>query len=145
MNFLSGPWIGNNFDCAQKLIWLGKLSGLTWVKKLEQWGEFWLRNHIYQTKLLQFILFWTKIFSLGLKPLLLTPFKMYQMYLSSQSSILAVTLNQAIHQRALNPYQQSISEKGKTTLPFVIIKAFSFVISFSSLCSILLSFTLYRI
>ena len=81
--------------------------------------------------------------SLGLKPLLLTQFRMYQMYLSSQSSALAIILNQAIPQRALDPYQQPISEKAKITLPFVTIKAFSFVISFISLWSILFSFTLY--
>jgi len=81
---------------------------------------------------------------LGLKALLLTQFRMYQMYLSSQSTVLAIILNQAIHQRTLNPYQQLISEKDKTTLPFVTIKAFFFVISFSLLCSILLSFALYR-
>jgi len=67
------------------------------------------------------------------------------MHLSSQSSVLAVTLNQTIHQRALNLYQQPILEKAKITLPFVTIKAFSFVISFISLWSILLLFTLYRI
>ena len=52
--------------------------------------------------------------SLGLRPLLLTQFRLYQMYLSSQSSVLAVILNQAIHQRALNLYQQLISEKAVT-------------------------------
>ena len=83
--------------------------------------------------------------SLGLKPLLLIQFRMYQMYLSSQSSVLVVILHQAIHQWALNPHQQPISEKAKTTLPFVTIKAFSFVISFISLWTILLSFTLCRI
>jgi len=80
--------------------------------------------------------------SLDLKPLLLTQFRMYQMYLSSQSSIITVILNKAIHQRVLNPYQP-ILKKAKTTLPFVTIKAFSFVISFISLWAILLSFTLY--
>ena len=48
----------------------------------------------------------------GLKPLLLTQFRMYKMYLSSQSSVLAIILNQAIHQRALNPYQSPTLEKG---------------------------------
>ena len=67
------------------------------------------------------------------------------MYLTSQLSVLAVTLNQAIHQRALNPYQQPISENAKTTLLFITIKAFSFVISFISMWSILLLFALYRI
>jgi len=81
--------------------------------------------------------------SLGVKPLLLIQFRMYQMYLSSQSSVLTGILNQAIHQWALNPYQQPISKKAKTTLPFITIKAFSFVISFSLFWSILLSFTLY--
>ena len=65
------------------------------------------------------------------------------MYLSSQSSVLAVILNQAIHQRALNPYQRPISGKVETNLPFVTIKAFSFVISFNSLC--LLYFHLFYI
>ena len=44
-----------------------------------------------------------KCISLDLKPLLLTQFRMYQMYLSSQSGVLVVILNQAIHQRTLNP------------------------------------------
>ena len=91
------------------------------------------------------MLFEPRYISLDLKPLLLTQFRMYQMYLSSQSNVLVVILRQAAHQRALNPYQQPISEKAKTTLPFVTIEAFSFVISFISLWSILLSFTLYRI
>jgi len=89
--------------------------------------------------------FESKYISLGIKPLLLTQFRMYQMYLLSQSSVPAVILNHAIHQRALNPYQQPISEKATTTPSFIIIKAFSFVIAFISLWSILLSFTLYRI
>ena len=55
--------------------------------------------------------------SLGLKPLLLTQVRMYQMYLSSQPSVLTVILNQAIHQRALNPYQQPILEKTKNHSP----------------------------
>ena len=66
-------------------------------------------------------------------------------YQSSQSSVLAVILNQAIHQQALNPYQQPISEKATATFSFATIKAFSFVISFILLLSILLSFTLYQI
>jgi len=37
-----------------------------------------------------------------LKLLLLTQFRIYQMYLSSQSSVLIVVLNQAIPQCALN-------------------------------------------
>ena len=56
---------------------------------------------------------------LGLKPLLLTQFRMYQMYLSSQSNVLVVILNQAVHQGALNLYQQPISEKAKTTLLYL--------------------------
>ena len=35
--------------------------------------------------------------SRGLKSLLFTQFRMYQMYLSSQSSVLTVILNQAMH------------------------------------------------
>jgi len=70
---------------------------------------------------------------------------MYQMYLSSQSSVLDVILNQSIHQQAVNPYQQPISEKATTTPSFVTIKAFSFVIGFVSLWSILLLFTLYGV
>jgi len=83
--------------------------------------------------------------SLGLKPLLLTQCRMYQMYLSSQSSVPTIILNQTIHRRALNSHQQPILEKTTTTVSFVTIKAFSFAISFISLWSILLSFTLYRI
>ena len=71
--------------------------------------------------------------SLGLRPLLLTQFRLYQMYLSSQSSVLAVILNQAIHQRALNLYQQLISEKAVTILSVIAIQAFSSVIPFISL------------
>ena len=62
--------------------------------------------------------------SLGLKLLLLTQFRLYQMYLSSQSSVLAIFLNQTIHQRALNLYQQLISEKAVTILSIIAIKAF---------------------
>ena len=83
--------------------------------------------------------------SLGLRPLLLTQFRLYQMYLSSQSSVLVVILNQTIHQRALNLYQQLISEKAVTILSIIAIKAFSFVIPFISLWTILLSFTLHQI
>jgi len=82
--------------------------------------------------------------SFGLKPLLLTQFKMYQIYLFSQSSVLTVILSQAVHKRALNSYQQPISKKAKTTPSFVPIKAFSLVISINSLLSILISFTLYQ-
>ena len=70
--------------------------------------------------------FTPRYISFGLKPLLLTQFRMYQIYLSSQSSVFTVILNQTIHQRALNPYQQPISEKAKNTLLFVTIKTFSF-------------------
>ena len=77
--------------------------------------------------------------SLGLRPLLLTQFRLYQMYLSSQSSVLAVILNQAIHQRALNLYQQLISEKAVTILSVIAIQAFSSLIPFISLWTILLS------
>ena len=66
-------------------------------------------------------------------------------YLSDQVITVYAILNQVIHQQALKQYQQPILEKATTTLPFVTIKAFSFVISFISLWSILLSFTLYRI
>ena len=112
------------------------------MKEIWEVGELWLRNHIYQIKLLQLCYFWTKIYLSWPQTLLLTHFRIYQLYLSSQSSVLAVILNQAIHQRALNPYQQIISEKATTTPSFVTTKAFSFVISFISLLSILLSFTL---
>ena len=54
--------------------------------------------------------------SLSVKPLSLTNFRMYQMHLSSQSSVLTIMLNQAIYQRALNPYQQPISKNATTTL-----------------------------
>ena len=77
--------------------------------------------------------------SLGLKPLLLTQFRLYQMYLSSQSSVLVVILNQTIHQRALNLYQQLISEKAVTILSIIAINAFSSIIPFISLWTILLS------
>jgi len=73
---------------------------------------------------------------LGLKPLLLTQFRMYQMYLSSQSSVLIFILNQVIYQRALNSYQQPILENVTITLSIVTINAFSFVISFVSLWTI---------
>ena len=38
--------------------------------------------------------------ALGLKPLLLTHFSLYQMYLSNQSSVLVVILNQVMQQQA---------------------------------------------
>ena len=91
------------------------------------------------------MLFWTKIYLSWHKTSFAYSIQNVSIYLSSESSVLAVILNQVIHQRVLNPYQQPISEKAKTTLPFVTIKAFSFIISFISLWSILLSFTLYRI
>ena len=77
--------------------------------------------------------------SLGLRPLLLTQFRLYQMYLSSQSSVLVVILNQTIHQRALNLYQQLISEKAVTILSVIAIQAFSSIIPFISSWTILLS------
>ena len=89
--------------------------------------------------------FASRYFSLGLKPLLLTQLRMYQMYLSSQSSVLVVILNQAIHQRALHLYQQLILENAISILSIITIKAFSFVISFISLWTVLLLFTLYWI
>ena len=60
-------------------------------------------------------------------------------YQSSQSSVLVVILNQAIHQRALNLYQQLISEKAVTILSVIAIQAFSSVIPFISSWTILLS------
>ena len=100
--------------------------------KYEKWGEL-LTQKPYLSDQVVLCYFEPRYISLVLKPLLLTQSRKYQMYLSSQSSVLIVILNQVIHQRALNPYQQPILEKDKNTLPFVTIITFSFVILLISL------------
>ena len=107
--------------------------------KYGKWGEFLTQKPYLSDQVIAVCAIKPRYTSLGLRPLLLTQFRLYQMYLSSQSSVLVVILNQAIYQRVLNPYQQPISKKATTTLSFVTIKAFSFVISFISLWTILLS------
>jgi len=130
----------NSFYDFQLLIWGGKLRLQDlWMK----YGKNFDSEIIFiRPRYCSLYYFEPRYISLGLKPLLLTQFSMYQMYLSSQSSSIVVILNQLISQQAVNPYQQLISKKAKTTLPFVTIKAFSFLISSISLWFILLSFNL---
>jgi len=90
---------GLNSFCLSSMIHLG-LNSISNGFMNELWEVTWIFDSeiiFIRPNHCSLCYFKARYICLGLKPLLLTQFRMYQIYLSSQSSVLAVTMNQAVH------------------------------------------------
>ena len=120
--------------------------------------NFWLRNHIYQTKLLQFVLFWIKIYlccpqtfitytiqnisNVIAKPIWCTRYYLESSYTSASLKPVSATYFRKGHNHSLNCHHQGLF---LCYLIYFIVDYFTFIYFISNLLTFInLVLKLYR-